>query len=99
MPPQKADVEGGGKFANRADDFLTIHRYTNHPTESHVTHIHVRKVKDNQTGGRPTIVDDPVKLKTIKGYFGLFDEEGRSPIINTQLSSQFPIKNDGRPDF
>ena len=95
MPPQKADVEGGGKFANRADDFLTIHRYTNHPTEANVTHIHVRKIKDNQTGGRPTIVDDPVKLKTVKGYFGLFDEQGKSPLINIHLSSQFPIRNDG----
>lgn len=85
MPPQKADVEGGGKFANRADDFITIHRYINHPTENHITHLHVRKVKDTQTGGRPTITDDPVKLKAIKGYFGLFDEDGNSPLIKTKL--------------
>jgi len=85
MPPQKADVEGGGKFANRADDFITIHRYTNHPTENNFTHFHVRKIKDTQTGGRPTIVDDPVKLRTMKGYFGLFDEEGNSPLVNVHL--------------
>lgn len=90
MPPQKADVEGGGKFANRADDFLTIHRYINHPSESTHTHIHIRKVKDTQTGGRPTIVDDPVRLRAIKGYFGLFDMDGNSPIIKTKLSQINP---------
>lgn len=94
MPPQKADVEGGGKFANRADDFITIHRYNNHPTENNQTHLHVRKVKDTQTGGRPTIVDDPVKLRTMKGYFGLFDENGKSPIIKTGLP---PITNNQPP--
>lgn len=103
MPPQKADVEGGGKFANRADDFLTIHRYTGHPTESNITHIHVRKIKDTQTGGRPTIVDEPVKLRTVKGYFGLFAPDGTSPIFNISLSQQFPItqsKNDkDQPPF
>jgi replicative DNA helicase len=85
MPPQKADVEGGGKFANRADDFLTIHRYLNHPTESTSTHIHVRKIKDVQTGGRPTVMDEPVKLRMVKGYFGLFDENGESPLVSTAL--------------
>jgi len=29
--PEKADTEGGQKFANRADDFWTIHRMTQHP--------------------------------------------------------------------
>lgn len=97
MPPQKADVEGGGKFANRADDFLTVHRYTGHPSESHITDIHIRKVKDTQTGGKPTIVDDPVRLRTVKGYFGLFDMDGNSPIHNISLSSQFPISK--QPEF
>jgi len=91
MPPGKADVEGGGKFANRADDFLTIHRYANHPKENNVTHIHVRKVKDNQSGGKQTIVDDPVKLRTAKGYFGLFDEEGNTPLFSTKLENIKPI--------
>lgn len=80
MPPQKADVEGGGKFANRADDFITIHRYTQHTTDFNQTHLHIRKIKDIQTGGRQTVMDDPVKLFVEKGYFGLFDEEQQSPI-------------------
>lgn len=82
MPPQKADVEGGGKFSNRADDFITIHRYLQHTTDFNQTHIHIRKIKDTQTGGRPTTIDDPVRLQVKKGYFGFFDMEGKSPILS-----------------
>lgn len=80
MPPEKADTEGGGKFSNRADDFLTIHRYVQHPDEMNVAHIHVRKIKVNQTGGHQTVRDSPVKLQMMKGYFGFFDENGYSPL-------------------
>lgn len=85
MPPEKADVEGGGKFANRADDFLTIHRYGQHPQEFNVTQIHVRKIKVTQTGGRQTPKDEPVKLKMMPHYFGFFDEGGESPLVDTKL--------------
>lgn len=88
MPPEKGDVEGGGKFANRADEFLTVHRLMSHPEEHNVTQIHVRKVKDTSTGGRVTMKDYPVKLKTVKGYFGFFDMEGNSPIIKTKLNDE-----------
>lgn len=63
VAPQKADTEGGGKVANKADDFLTIHRITQHPTDWMVTEIHVRKIKDTETGGRVTAIDSPVKLE------------------------------------
>lgn len=86
MPPNKADVEGGGKFANRADDFLTIHRYIQHPTKFPVTMVHVRKIKDTETGGRPTMQDEPVCLTTIKGFYGFFDTNGQSPLLNIGLS-------------
>jgi hypothetical protein len=63
MPPNKSDTENGGKSSNRADNFLTIHRMTQHPTEWMVTEIHVRKIKESETGGRPTSISSPVKLK------------------------------------
>lgn len=63
VAPQKADTEGGGKVANKADDFLTIHRVAQHPTEWMITEIHVRKIKDTETGGRVTPIDEPVKLE------------------------------------
>lgn len=61
--PHKADTEGGGKFSNRADNFLTIHRKTQHPDEWMVTEIHVRKIKEQETGGRPTPLEEPVKVR------------------------------------
>lgn len=85
MPPEKADVEGGGKFANRADDFFTIHRYVQHPTEFNVTHIHVRKIKVTQTGGRQTTKDEPIKLVMNKGSFTFTDESGYSPLVRTTI--------------
>jgi hypothetical protein len=66
VAPQKADTEGGGKVSNKADDFLTVHRVTQHPTEWMITEIHVRKVKDTDTGGRVTPIDSPVKLEMYK---------------------------------
>jgi len=98
MPPEKADTEGGGKFANRADDFITFHRYSQHPTDFNITHIHVRKIKDTQTGGRPTPKDEPVKLQMIKGYFGFFDQNGNSPLISTQLPKPTMTPNQNNQD-
>lgn len=65
--PGKADTEGGQKVANKTDEFLTIHRLTQHPTEWMVTEIHVRKVRDSDTGGRQTPHDSPIKLEMYKG--------------------------------
>lgn len=67
VAPQKADTEGGGKVSNKADDFITIHRITQHPTDWMVTELHVRKIKDTETGGRVTPIDNPVKFEMYKG--------------------------------
>lgn len=67
VAPRKEDTEGGGKFANKADDFITIHRVTGHPTDWMVTEVHVRKIKDTETGGRSTPYDNPVKFEMYKG--------------------------------
>jgi hypothetical protein len=67
VAPQKADTEGGGKVSNKADEFLTIHRLTQHPDDWMITEIHVRKIKDTDTGGRVTGIDTPVKLEMYKG--------------------------------
>jgi len=62
-PPSMADVEGGGKWGNRADDVICIHRYTQHPTRWTISDIHVKKVKETETGGRPTSMDSPISLR------------------------------------
>jgi hypothetical protein len=85
LAPRKEDTEGGGKVANKADDFLTIHRITQHPSDWMITEVHVRKIKDTETGGRPTTLDNPVKFERYRGgyayvEFGENRERGVDPI-------------------
>jgi hypothetical protein len=61
--PQKADTEGGGKFSAKADEFLTVHRRTQHPQDWMINDIYVRKVKEWETGGKPTPLNSPVRLR------------------------------------
>jgi hypothetical protein len=84
VAPQKADTEGGGKVANKADDFLTIHRITQHPTDWMVTELHVRKIKDTETGGRVTSIDSPVKLEMYRNGCGFIErlEDGLRSAID-----------------
>lgn len=63
MPPNMADAEGGGKWGNRADDFLVIHRYVADALNWMYTHVHVRKVKETETGGKPTPLNQGVLFK------------------------------------
>jgi len=65
VAPYAEDTEGGGKFVNRADCFLTFHRKIQSP-EYHVrrtVEFHVRKVRETETGGEPTPWDDPFYFK------------------------------------
>jgi len=57
-PPMAAYVEGGKSFLNRCDDFITIHRLTKHESMKYVTLISVDKIKDRDTGGEQTLLED-----------------------------------------
>lgn len=81
-PPGKADTEGGGKFANKADDFLTFHRLVQHPHEWMNLQIHVRKIKVMETGGRATVLDEPVVLEMLAGGYGFKSASGVNPVYN-----------------
>ena len=63
QPCSMADVEGGGKWGNRADDVVSIHRYTQHSERWMFSDIHVVKVKETETGGRPTSQDAPISMR------------------------------------
>jgi len=89
IPPMASDVEGGGKFVNRADDFIVIHRYIQHPTDWPYSQIHVRKVKEIETGGRPTAIDDPIKMRSIIGNVG-FEIDGQ-PLLDKPIREQSNI--------
>lgn len=84
-PPSIGDVEGGGKWGNRADDFWIIARYTTHPTEWMYTHLICAKVKETETGGKPTPYDEPIRLRMTKGATG-FEIGGESllPSMNKE---------------
>jgi len=86
MPPMASDVEGGGKFVNRADDFFVIHRFTLHPLLYTTTMIHVRKVKETETFGRPTSIDNPIQIVALQNNVG-FSIDGKS-ILRTIKESQ-----------
>lgn len=82
IAPLKADTEGGQKFANKADDFLTVHRVVGHPTEWMITELHVRKIKETDTGGRPTPFDSPIKFEMYRGGTAFLErlETGGNPV-------------------
>lgn len=67
MPPLKSDIEGGKAFANKADDFIIIHRLTQHPEMWNLTMCEVVKIKDTDTGGLPTKLNNPVLLDYNRG--------------------------------
>lgn len=82
MPLGLASVEGGGKWANRADDVICIHRYTSSPTDWMYSHLHVLKIKENETGGRCTPFEEPIKLRMTINNVG-FQFMGKDLIHNT----------------
>ena len=69
IPPNMSDAEGGGKWGNRADDFIVIHRYPAHETSWMYTEIHCKKVKETETGGMPTFSNNPVLFKLENGTY------------------------------
>ena len=80
--------------SNKADDFLTIHRVTSHPTDWMITEVHVRKIKDTETGGRVTAIDSPIKFEMYKGGCGFlekFDFTTRTPLDPIE---EWHIKNE-----
>ena len=91
IPPSSADIEGGGKFVNRADDFIVIHRYIQHPTEWMYNHIHIRKVKEVETGGRPTPMDEPIRFRSLPDNVG-FEIHGENLIcMKEKKQSDLPF--------
>ena len=91
VAPRKEDTEQGGKVPNKADDFLTVHRLTQHPTDWMITEIHVRKIKDTETGGRPTSIDEPIKFERYKGGYAYVEvdemrQRGIDPIHEWHVS-------------
>lgn len=91
VAPYAEDTEGGGKFVNRADCFVTIHRKVQAP-DPHtrmMSEIHVRKVRETETGGKPTPLEEPFKLNMNSSHTG-FVEWGNQKKMLT------PYKQEGK---
>jgi hypothetical protein len=58
--PLKDHVEGGKAFTNRCDDMIVVHRLIKHETMKFVTWVSTEKIKDIDTGGKHTGLNDPV---------------------------------------
>lgn len=65
VAPYAEDSEGGSLFLNRCDIFLTFHRKIQHENESirRTMEMHVRKVREQESGGRPTASDNPIRFE------------------------------------
>lgn len=95
LPPGKADTEGGGKFANKADEFITWHRYVQDSSRALTTEMHVRKVKDTKTGGKATDLNNPrlLKWECHNKFHGFYDENGfcaLAPTLIDRVTEKFP---------
>jgi hypothetical protein len=99
MAPQKEDTEMGVMFANKADEFLTIHRVTQNEKAWMFTEIHVRKVKETETGGNVTWINKPVDLRMINHLTGFETSENRdlmepgfNPIVEYHRVKSKPVQ-------
>ena len=96
VAPYAEDTEGGGKFVNRADCFLTIHRKVQSPDHNvrRLTEIHVRKVRETETGGYPTPIEEPYLMIMNTSQTGFLSWMQRKPLFKSiyfQSDNQEPL--------
>ena len=100
-PPYAEDTEGGGLFVNRCDDFMTVHRVIQHedPAVRRTTQLHIRKIRETETGGQPTPLFEPIKfeMNSTRTFFrpiigsSLFDPINYSDIKQAQIPVDMSI--------
>jgi hypothetical protein len=96
VAPFAEDTEGGGKFVNRADCFLTIHRkvQSQDPSIRKLSELHVRKVREVETGGQPTPLDEPYKVVMNLSHTGFTGWLSKKPLfqpITISEPTQMPM--------
>lgn len=87
-PPLKDHIEGGKAFLNRCDDMFVIHRLIKHETMKYFTLVNVEKIKDMDTGGQHTRLDEPILCEFNNGLG--FKIEGINPLKPQAVSNSFP---------
>ena len=96
VAPYAEDTEGGGKFVNRADCFVTIHRKVQSPDHSirKMSELHGRKVREVETGGQPTPLEEPYRLVMNTGLTGFSSGLGKKELvepIDIQSGTAIPL--------
>jgi replicative DNA helicase len=104
VAPFAEDTEGGGKFVNRADCFLTIHRKVQAPDPHtrNLTEMHVRKVREVETGGQPTPYGEPIKFTINLSHTGFREWNSQTNLFqktDTQEVKQSSFKLYSNLDF
>lgn len=93
IAPFAEQTEGGGKFVNRCDSFLTFHRKIQHP-EPHMRktmEFHVRKERMTETGGQPTPYNEPLMFEMNSTKTGFTNGVGRlmfTPLFQEEVIQQ-----------
>jgi len=90
--PYKLEAEGGAPFANRCDDYIVLHRLTKHENLKFMTLVYVDKVKDVESGGQQTMIDQPIYCEY---NYGLgFKVNGINPLNKPINGSQKELKSE-----
>lgn len=89
--PHATDCEGGSALYNRCDNFVTIHRKIKDPNEFMFTHISIDKVRNDDTGGRPTPRSEPIVLR-MRDKVEFTDEAGVGIINYTENYLKYEYK-------
>jgi hypothetical protein len=82
--PHASDTEGGAALYNRVDNFVTYHRKIKDQYEWMITEISVDKVRNKETGGKPTTQGNPCILRMNNGV-EFVDENGMLPFNRDYL--------------
>jgi hypothetical protein len=88
--PLKDHIEGGKAFLNRCDDMIVIHRLIKHEMLKYKTWVQIEKVKDMETGGKHTGMDQPVICDFNKGIG--FEINGVDPLKPFRIKEPFQAK-------
>lgn len=82
VAPTASMTEGGGKFVNRADCFLTFHRKVSSPDYDtrRTMEFHVRKVRETETGGAPTVYNEPFLFQMTESNTGFRTFTAQGPL-------------------
>lgn len=91
--PLKSEIEGGKSFLNRTDNMLVIHRMPKSESMKYYTMISTEKIKDLDSGGSYTPMNQPVLFEFNSGLG--FKTSGIDSLSDLRpgevISNSFPI--------